>query len=97
MTRITQAVPQWIGRNGLIAVGLLGLAALGLTRFYLCRRKTVEKVQLMDIVGNTPLIYLPKLSKAAGSDIYVPLCSLRSSCNTSTLLEAVRTGPSEIF
>ena len=31
----------------------------------------IQKVGLMDIVGNTPLIYLPRLSKACGAEIYV--------------------------
>jgi hypothetical protein len=33
--------------------------------------KEIKKVGLADVIGNTPLIYLPRLSKAVGSDIYV--------------------------
>lgn len=50
---------------------------LGLSAFYFFRRKSIPKISILDTVGNTPLIYLPKLSKAAGANIFVRLLLLR--------------------
>ena len=65
-------VYEWIeGKIG----GKLGVAVLvGLTVggvLYLRRKKEIPRVGILDCVGNTPLIYLPKLSKAANCNIYV--------------------------
>jgi|JI6StandDraft_1071083.scaffolds.fasta_scaffold03491_4 cysteine synthase len=35
------------------------------------RAKSIKKVSLVDCVGNTPLIYLPRISEACGAEIYV--------------------------
>ena len=51
-----------------------GLAlAIGATIGYLLYKKSREiaKVGILDLVGSTPLVYLPKLAKAANCHIYV--------------------------
>ena len=35
------------------------------------KNQKIARRSIIDIIGNTPLIYLPKLSQAAGSHIYV--------------------------
>lgn len=42
-------------------------------------RKEIKKVSILDTIGNTPLIYLPKLSKAARCHIFVLRRPLRSN------------------
>lgn len=61
--------------NGLrLSVALCSATAIAVA--YGCsRRKEIKKVSILDTIGNTPLVYLPKLSKAAGCHIYVHLAS----------------------
>lgn len=35
------------------------------------KSKEIKKTCILDLIGSTPLVYLPKLSKATGSEIYV--------------------------
>lgn len=53
----------------LIAGIVLGFMAGALWNKF--RSKKVEKVGILDLIGNTPLVYLPKLSKHAKCHIYV--------------------------
>lgn len=63
---------QSIGDVAVITFGLAAVAAIATVHLFDWKKtKEIKKVGLSDIVGNTPLIYLPRLSKAAGSDIYV--------------------------
>lgn len=49
---------------------------------YKMRSKDIKKVTILDTIGETPLIYLPKLSKAAKCHIYVTSKPLRPNWNT---------------
>ena len=63
---------QSVGDVAVITLGLAAVAAIATVHLFDWKKtKEIKKVGLCDIVGNTPLIYLPRLSKAAGSDIYV--------------------------
>lgn len=79
----------------LIAGILLGFVAGAL--FTKLRSKTKRKVGILDLIGNTPLIYLPKLSKHAKCHIYVSRIRCRSKCRCLILLEAAKTELSNSF
>lgn len=49
---------------------------------FLTRKKEIKRITILDTIGNTPLIYLPKLSKAANCHIYVRILQSRQSFNT---------------
>jgi hypothetical protein len=55
-----------------IIVTLSTIAAISLAA-YLTRKKQIKRITILDTIGNTPLIYLPKLSKAANCHIYVKI------------------------
>ena len=35
------------------------------------REKEIKRVSIVDVIGNTPLVFLPRLSLAAGCNIFV--------------------------
>ena len=51
-------------------LGITGVLAL-IPFLYYKKNQKIARRSIIDIIGNTPLIYLPKLSQAAGSHIYV--------------------------
>lgn len=58
--------------NTNIIIGLASLTGASLFAYYLFRsRAGIDKKSILDYVGNTPLIFLPRLSAAAGAEIYV--------------------------
>ena len=60
-------------KGALIGTFLVSLSAVGVIGYFLSnRKKDIKKVGILDLVGNTPLVYLPKLSKSANCEIYVP-------------------------
>jgi hypothetical protein len=63
--------------NGKIIAGvLIGFMAGAL--WSKVRPRAVDKVSILDLIGNTPLVYLPKLSKQANCHIYVIPMKFRS-------------------
>ena len=57
-----------------ITGGVLGLAScLAVSQW----RNKPKRTTVMDVIGNTPMLYLPKLSKATGCTIYVTCLPLR--------------------
>jgi hypothetical protein len=57
---------SWSG--AFLGLGALLVLAAGC---YCRQNKSVEKVTILDTIGNTPLVYLPALSQAAGAHIFV--------------------------
>jgi hypothetical protein len=53
----------------IIGILTVGIAAVAVWAYK--RSRQIKKITIVDIIGNTPLIYLPNLSKAAGCHIYV--------------------------
>ena len=51
--------------------GLALVIGATITYFLYKKSREIPKVGILDLVGNTPLVYLPKLSKAANCLIYV--------------------------
>ena len=58
----------------LVALGITTLAALVTFSLLKRKKKTIQKKRMIDLIGNTPLIYLKSLSEALGCEIYV-VCS----------------------
>ena len=55
-----------------MALGMAAIASVASIPFINWQnKKEIQKVGMADIIGNTPLVYLSRLSKASGSDIYV--------------------------
>jgi len=55
-----------------MALGIAAIASVASIPFINWQnKKEIQKVGMADIIGNTPLVYLSRLSKASGSDIYV--------------------------
>lgn len=52
--------------SSVVTVGVFGL----LYKKFKASRQ-IKKITILDIIGSTPLVYLPKLSKAIGSEVYV--------------------------
>lgn len=48
----------------LIGIAVAGITAVSIWKYR--RSREIKKVSVGDLIGNTPLIYLPSLSKAAG-------------------------------
>lgn len=56
-----------------IAIGVSLISALGFIAFiaHKASKKKIDNHSILDHIGKTPLIYLPKLSKALKCSVYV--------------------------
>lgn len=54
--------PWLIGISSLMAAGIIGFIYRKMKS-----RREIKKVEILDLIGSTPLVYLPRLSKAIGS------------------------------
>jgi hypothetical protein len=48
------------------ALGITTLAVLATFSFIKRNKKTIKKIRMTDLIGNTPLIYIKSLSEALG-------------------------------
>jgi len=55
------------------------LTMVGVFSYYVWKKfiNKIDKKTILDIIGHTPLVYLPKLSKACNCEIYVFIFKLR--------------------
>jgi len=67
--QVVDAIYMKIGKVGIIITAAAMTVAVLLWRER--KHKYIKKLTILDTIGNTPLIYLPKLSKAANCHIYV--------------------------
>ena len=69
MSGVLRVIKEKVGLGVAGVVVIIGVASFW--RYVAGRRREIDKVGILDLIGNTPLVYLPKLSKSANCQIYV--------------------------
>ena len=70
MSGILRVIKEKVGL-GVVAGVVVTIGVVSFWRYVAGRKREIEKVGILDLIGNTPLVYLPKLSKSANCHIYV--------------------------
>jgi hypothetical protein len=81
---------QKLKRDFLIAILGYSLGLISSKIYSKLHFKTAKKKGLVDLIGNTPLIYLKSLSKLCGCEIYVILFKILIFAGESGVFESNR-------